>query len=101
MGLDARGDIAIVEAIVYVPVAAAAIFLLIRHSESRKAAWIYLFVLSISVYMISQCSYVSAHHTLQCALLVELFTPSQSRCPIPLRVCSLRRAFLNRQGYPP
>lgn len=47
MGLDARGDIAIVETIVYVPVAAAAVFLLIRHGEGRRAGWIYLLVLSI------------------------------------------------------
>lgn len=47
MGLDARGIIAIVEIVIYVPILFVGGFLAIRHGFTRKAGWIFLFILAI------------------------------------------------------
>lgn len=45
--LDQRGDIAIGEIVVYIPIALISIALLIRHGFSRRGGWIYLVLLAI------------------------------------------------------
>ena len=48
MGLDARGYIAIVEIVIYVPILFIGLALSFRHGFKRKAGWIMLVILSIS-----------------------------------------------------
>ncbi|CAL1696173.1 unnamed protein product [Somion occarium] len=47
MGLDARGIIAIVEIVLYVPILATSAFLTLRHGLARTSGWIFLVILSI------------------------------------------------------
>lgn len=47
MGLDERGDIAILEIIVYTPILVSSGFLIFRHGLTRNAGWIFLLILSI------------------------------------------------------
>ncbi|KZT06263.1 uncharacterized protein LAESUDRAFT_653709 [Laetiporus sulphureus 93-53] len=44
---DARGDIAIAELVVYVPVLVVALMLVLRHGLARRAGWVFLVILSI------------------------------------------------------
>ena len=48
MGFDARGYIAIVEIIIYIPILLVGLFLSFRHGFKRQAGWIMLVILSIS-----------------------------------------------------
>lgn len=48
MGLDARGGISVAELIVYIPLFAVSVILVLRHGF-RKTGWIYLILLSISM----------------------------------------------------
>ena len=48
MGLDARGYIAIVEIIIYIPILLVGLFLSFRHGFKRQTGWIMLVILSIS-----------------------------------------------------
>ncbi|CDO69939.1 hypothetical protein BN946_scf184836.g13 [Trametes cinnabarina] len=45
--LDARGDIAVAEIVLYVPIFFVAIPLVLRHGFTRKAGWIFLILLAI------------------------------------------------------
>ena len=47
MVLDERGDIAIAEIVLYVPILFLSIVLSLRHGATRKAGWILFAVLSI------------------------------------------------------
>ncbi|KAK7694240.1 hypothetical protein QCA50_001420 [Cerrena zonata] len=47
MGLDERGDIAVLELIVYTPILVTSGILIFRHGLGRNAGWIYLLILSI------------------------------------------------------
>ena len=48
MKLDQRGDIAIAEIVLYVPILLLSIILVARHGAARKAGWIFFAILSIS-----------------------------------------------------
>lgn len=50
MGLDARGDIAIVQIVFYIPVLAASAIITFRHGFTRKEGWILLLILALSKY---------------------------------------------------
>jgi len=47
MALDQRGDISIVEIIIYIPVLIVGAILVMRHGFSRKAGWVFLVILAI------------------------------------------------------
>ncbi|KAJ3556317.1 hypothetical protein NM688_g2095 [Phlebia brevispora] len=47
MGLDARGDVSVVELIIYVPLLFITIFLIVRHGIRKDLGWVYLVLLSI------------------------------------------------------
>ncbi|TCD68819.1 hypothetical protein EIP91_009686 [Steccherinum ochraceum] len=47
MGLDTRGDISVVELVVYIPLGLVAAYLIIRPGSLRKTGWFYLMLLSI------------------------------------------------------
>ncbi|EJF58410.1 hypothetical protein BD309DRAFT_606118 [Dichomitus squalens] len=47
MGLDARGIIAIIEIIIYIPILCLGIFLSFRHGFARNAGWIFLVILAL------------------------------------------------------
>ena len=50
MGLDQRGDISVVEIIVYAPILFIAITLVMRYGFSKRAGWVFLLVMSIREY---------------------------------------------------
>ncbi|KAH9944722.1 hypothetical protein B0H21DRAFT_694637 [Amylocystis lapponica] len=47
MALDPRGDISVVEIIIYIPILIIGVLLVMRHGFSRKAGWIFLVILSL------------------------------------------------------
>lgn len=47
MGLDERGDIAIGEIIIYLPILLVSAILVYRHGIKRRAGWIFLVILSL------------------------------------------------------
>lgn len=53
MKLDQRGDIAIAEIVLYVPILLLSIVLVLRHGATRKAGWIFFAILSIGELSIS------------------------------------------------
>lgn len=48
MGLDARGIIAVVEIVIYIPILLLGLLLSLRHGFARKAGWISLVILALS-----------------------------------------------------
>jgi len=46
--LNQRGDIAIAEIVLYIPILVASIFLVAKHGASRKAGWVFLLTLSLT-----------------------------------------------------
>lgn len=46
--LDQRGDIAVAEIVVYIPILILSVILVIRNGFTRQAGWIYLVILSLS-----------------------------------------------------
>lgn len=48
MGLDARGDIAVVTVVIYIPITLVALFTAFRHGFARKGGWLTLLIFSIS-----------------------------------------------------
>jgi len=47
MALDQRGDISVVEIIIYIPVLIVGVILVMRHGFSKKAGWVFLVILSL------------------------------------------------------
>ena len=47
MALDKRGDIAVAEVVLYVPILIVSVILIFRHGFTRQAGWIFLLLLSV------------------------------------------------------
>lgn len=47
MALDERGDIAVAELVVYIPILFVSAFLVYRHGIRKRAGWIFLLLLSL------------------------------------------------------
>ena len=52
MALDARGDIAIVQIVFYIPILFASLLITYRHGFARRAGWIFLLILSLGMFCV-------------------------------------------------
>ncbi|KAM5533770.1 hypothetical protein V8D89_012545 [Ganoderma adspersum] len=95
MKLDQRGDIAIVEIILYIPILFLSIVLVVRHGATRKAGWIFFAILSIARIVGGSTHALWEQHPSN-ATLQTIFTIMESIGLSPLLMATL--GFLSTVG---
>lgn len=59
--LDQRGDIAVAEIVVYIPILILSVILVIRNGFTRQAGWIYLVILSL-IRIVGSCAAIASEY---------------------------------------
>ncbi|KAI1795401.1 hypothetical protein LXA43DRAFT_40844 [Ganoderma leucocontextum] len=92
MKLDQRGDIAIAEIVLYIPILLLSIVLVVRHGAARKAGWIFFAILSIAR-IVGGITHVLWEQNPTNITLQTIFTIMESAGLSPLLMATL--AFLS------
>ncbi|TCD68835.1 hypothetical protein EIP91_009702 [Steccherinum ochraceum] len=96
MGLNARGVVALAQAIIYVPILCFSAVLVARHGIRRRAGWIFLVILSLVRIVGGAIHVVSEQQSNPSATLVTTFTILEGVGLSPLMLATL--GFLSTIG---